>query len=65
MHAEARIREVQTELSVAHASQEMLATGVLDYDSVTNDDGTETGESQKLRGMKGLAVEAFAAGRSR
>ncbi|NNF40834.1 MAG: hypothetical protein HKN64_05605 [Woeseiaceae bacterium] len=56
VHAEARIREVQTELSVAHASQEMLATGVLDYDSVPNDDGEETsGESRKRRGMKGLA----------
>lgn len=31
VHAEARIREVQTELSVAHASKDMLATGVLGY----------------------------------
>ncbi|MBU2676726.1 MAG: hypothetical protein KJP16_06535 [Gammaproteobacteria bacterium] len=34
VHAEIKIREVETELSVAQASQEMLATGVLDYDSV-------------------------------
>jgi len=31
LHAEAKIREVQTELSVAHASKDMLATGILDY----------------------------------
>jgi chromosome segregation ATPase len=31
VHAEAKIREVETELSVAHASTDMLATGVLDY----------------------------------
>lgn len=32
LHAEAKIREVETELSVAHASKDMLATGILDYD---------------------------------
>jgi predicted RNase H-like nuclease (RuvC/YqgF family) len=31
IHAEAKIREVETELSVAHASTDMLANGVLDY----------------------------------
>ena len=31
IHAEAKIREVETELSVAHASTDMIATGVLDY----------------------------------
>lgn len=31
LHAEAKIREVETELSVAHASKDMLATGILDY----------------------------------
>ena len=31
VHAEARIREVETELSVAHASTDMIATGILDY----------------------------------
>ena len=31
MHAEAKIREVETELSVAQASTDMIATGVLDY----------------------------------
>lgn len=31
VQAEARIREVQTELSVAQASTDLIATGVLDY----------------------------------
>jgi hypothetical protein len=31
VHAEAKIREVETELSVAQASTDLIATGVLDY----------------------------------
>ena len=31
IHAEAKIRQVETELSVAQASTDMIATGVLDY----------------------------------
>ena len=31
VHAEAKIREVETELSVVQASSDMIATGVLDY----------------------------------
>ena len=31
VHAAAKIREVQTELSVAQASTDMIATGILDY----------------------------------
>ena len=42
VHAEAKIREVETELSVAQASTDMIATGVLDY-SLTPD--KEDGES--------------------
>ncbi|MBT8089485.1 MAG: hypothetical protein KJO01_04690 [Gammaproteobacteria bacterium] len=38
VHAEAKIREVETELSVAQASQDMLATGVLEYDTDEADD---------------------------
>jgi chromosome segregation ATPase len=47
VHAEAKIREVETELSVAQASTDMIATGVLDYsfkpeqqdgDAESNDD---------------------------
>lgn len=41
VHAEARIREVQTELSVAQASQDMLATGILDYDAEEDDEASE------------------------
>jgi len=36
MHAEAKIREVETELSVAQASSDMIATGVLDYSLAPN-----------------------------
>jgi len=38
VHAEAKIREVETELSVAQASHDMLATGVLDYDTAEADE---------------------------
>ena len=31
VHAEAKIREVETELSISQASTDMIATGVLDY----------------------------------
>jgi hypothetical protein len=31
VYAEAKIREVETELSVAQASTDMIATGILDY----------------------------------
>ncbi|MDH3305374.1 MAG: hypothetical protein OEM50_05140 [Gammaproteobacteria bacterium] len=41
VYAEARIREVQTELSVAQASQDMLATGILDYDTEEGDEDPE------------------------
>jgi len=36
LHAEAKIRQVETELSVAQASTDMIATGVLDYDQVAD-----------------------------
>lgn len=38
VHAEAKIREVETELSVAKASADMLATGVLVFDEDSGDD---------------------------
>ena len=50
VHAEAKIHEVETELSVAQASTDMIATGVLDYsfvpdnpdsDSAANNGGSE------------------------
>lgn len=43
VHAEAKIREVETELSVVQASQDLLATGVLDYETASLDD--EPGDS--------------------
>lgn len=56
VHAEAKIREVETELSVAQASTDMIATGVLDYafipdeveavKSTSKDDG-EPGKASK------------------
>ncbi len=36
IHAEAKIREVETELSVAQASTDMMANGVLDYPNDPN-----------------------------
>jgi chromosome segregation ATPase len=43
IRAEARIREIETELSVAQASTDMIATGILDYSSTTeNQDGDES-----------------------
>jgi chromosome segregation ATPase len=41
VHAEAKIREVQTELSVAHASKDLLSTGVLEYDLTPGDDQSD------------------------
>ncbi len=46
VHAEAKIREVETELSVAQASTDLIATGVLDY-SVAPQDEDEDGESRQ------------------
>ena len=37
VHAEAKIREVETELSVAQASTDMIATGILDYSFKSED----------------------------
>jgi hypothetical protein len=38
VHAEAKIREVETELSVAQASTDLIATGVLDYSFTPDND---------------------------
>jgi len=43
VRSEVRLREVQTELSVAHASTDMIATGVLDYSVAP---GGEDGEER-------------------
>jgi len=43
VHAEAKIREVETELSVAQASTDLIATGVLDYSlSPDKEDGGDS-----------------------
>jgi len=41
VHAEAKIREVETELSVAQASTDMIATGILDYRLSADQDDEE------------------------
>ena len=41
VHAEAKIREVETELSVVQASSDLIATGVLDYSLTPNKDDQE------------------------
>jgi len=41
VHAEAKIREVETELSVAQASTDMIATGVLDYSFIPDEHDPE------------------------
>ncbi len=45
VHAEAKIREVETELSVAQASTDLIATGVLDYSAAPQDENDD-GESE-------------------
>ncbi len=46
VHAEAKIREVETELSVAQASTDLIATGVLDYAMAPKDENDD-GESDE------------------
>jgi len=50
VHAEAKIREVETELSVAQASQDLLATGVLDYKFSPDEDDDSDGEKAEASG---------------
>jgi chromosome segregation ATPase len=46
--SEVKLREVETELSVAQASTDMIATGVLDYDFVPDEDvENEAGDVSK------------------
>lgn len=44
LQTEAKVREVQTELSVAQAASDMLSTGVLDYDAQDSGDDDERAE---------------------
>lgn len=50
VHAEAKIREVETELSVAQASQDLLATGVLDYKFTPDEDADSEGDQAEVSG---------------
>jgi len=45
VHAEAKIREVETELSVAQASTDLIATGVLDYSAAPSEELDTAGDS--------------------
>jgi chromosome segregation ATPase len=47
VHAEAKIREVETELSVVQASQDLIATGVLDYKFLPDEDDPD-GEQREV-----------------
>lgn len=44
VRSEAKLREVETELSVAQASTDLLATGVLDYSVAPNSEGDDEDE---------------------
>ena len=46
VHAEAKIREVETELSVAQASTDMIATGVLDYSFIPDKEDPDDADSK-------------------
>lgn len=56
VHAEAKIREVETELSVVQASQDMLATGVLEYGTSVGDGESEESAENDGRPEVGGAV---------
>ena len=61
VHAEAKIREVETELSVAQASTDMIATGVLDYSFVP--DSPEAEDAANNGGSEGAPDEVSKATR--
>ena len=47
VHAEAKIREVETELSVVQASSDLIATGVLDYRLTPDQEDGESGSANE------------------
>jgi chromosome segregation ATPase len=47
VHAEAKIREVETELSVAQASSDLIATGVLDYSVAPDQEDGDTASANE------------------
>ena len=52
VRSEVMLREAQTELSVAHASTDMLATGVLDYSVAPDGENDEHRETAPSRNVK-------------
>ena len=48
VHAEVKLREVETELSVAQASSDMIATGVLDYALAPGNDDSDEGAADAV-----------------
>lgn len=52
VYAEAKIREVETELSVAQASAEMLATGVLGNDVFNDDEPDDSVEARAAKAVR-------------
>jgi chromosome segregation ATPase len=56
VHAEAKIREVETELSVAQASTDMIATGVLDYSLAPEKEDSESANEVPVAGATKTAT---------
>lgn len=56
VHAEAKIREVETELSVAQASTDMIATGVLDYSIAPDKEEAESANEDDQVGVGNAAT---------
>lgn len=56
IHAEAKIREIETELSVAQASTDMIATGVLDY-ALSPNENAAADEVEKETAADALELE--------
>jgi len=48
LRSEVKLREVETELSIAQASTDMIATGVLDYSMAPDTDGEGANEDSDL-----------------
>jgi hypothetical protein len=48
VYAEAKIREVETELSVAQASTDLIATGVLDYSFAPDKEDEDDSANEEL-----------------
>lgn len=58
VHAEAKQRELETELSVAQASSDMIATGVLDYSLAPGNDDAEPKDAGENAGEPDVSKAA-------